>query len=195
MIGYGWSSQRSELAVADQVRGATLEAVNTGWEGLLDAQRAYLDDFWGRADVEIEGDQRLQCAVRTSMFHCLQAAARAEQRAIPAKGLTGTGYDGHTFWDTESFVLQVLTYTAPEAARDALRWRHSTLEDARARAVELGHRARRSRGARSGARSARATGPPGPSPSTSTPTSPTRSPASWPPRMTPTSSAPTPRSS
>ncbi len=138
MIGYGWSSERSELAVADQVRGATLEALNTGWEGLLAGQRAYLDDFWARADVEIEGSERLQCAVRTSMFHCLQAGARAEQRAIPAKGLTGTGYDGHTFWDTESFVLQLLTYTAPQAARDALQWRHSTLEDARARAAELG---------------------------------------------------------
>jgi len=138
VIGYGWSSQRSEQAVADQVRGATLEALDTGWEGLLAGQRAYLDDFWERADVEIEGDQRLQCAVRTSMFHCLQAGARAEKRAIPAKGLTGTGYDGHTFWDTESFVLQLLTYTAPEAARDALEWRHSTLQLARERAEELG---------------------------------------------------------
>ena len=138
LIGYGWSSQRSELAVADQVRGATLEAMNTGWEGLLDGQRAYLDDFWGRADVEIKGDRRLQCAVRTSMFHCLQAGTRAEKRAIPAKGLTGTGYDGHTFWDTETFVLQMLTYADPQAARDALEWRHSTLDLARERATELG---------------------------------------------------------
>jgi alpha,alpha-trehalose phosphorylase len=138
LLGYGWSSQRSETAIADQVRGATLEARHTGWDGLLAAQRAYLDDFWGRADVEIEGDDELQCAVRTSMFHCLQAAARAEKRAIAAKGLTGTGYDGHTFWDTESFVLQQLTYTAPGAARDALCWRHETLDHARQRARELG---------------------------------------------------------
>jgi alpha,alpha-trehalose phosphorylase len=138
LLGYGWSSQRSAEAVADQVRGASLEARHTGWEGLVAAQREYLDDYWARADVEIEGDQELQCAVRVSMFHCLQASARAEQRAIPAKGLTGTGYDGHTFWDTESFVLQLVTYTAPEAARDALRWRHSTLDHARRQAAELG---------------------------------------------------------
>ncbi len=137
-LGYGWSSQRSELAVADQVRGSLLEARHAGWDRLLGAQREYLDDFWDRADVEIEGDAELQCAVRVSMFHCLQAAVRAEQRAIPAKGLTGTGYDGHTFWDTESFVLQMLTYTTPDAARDALRWRHATLEPARERARELG---------------------------------------------------------
>src|SRR5204863_5763748 len=68
----------------------------------------------------------------------LQSGARAEQRAIPAKGLTGPGYDGHTFWDAERFVLQVLTYTAPQAAADALRWRHSTLDLARERATQLG---------------------------------------------------------
>jgi alpha,alpha-trehalose phosphorylase len=138
LLGYGWSSQRSDRAIGDQVRGAVLEARHTGWDGLLSAQRSYLDDFWARADVEIEGDDQLQCALRVSMFHCLQASARAEQRAIPAKGLTGTGYYGHTFWDTESFVLQLITYTAPGAARDALRWRHATLELARRQASELG---------------------------------------------------------
>ncbi len=134
VLGYGWSSRRSEIAVADQVRGAALEARHTGWDGLLAEQRAYLDDYWSRADVEIDGDEQLQCAVRVSMFHCLQATARAEQRAIPAKGLTGTGYDGHTFWDTESFVLQLVTYTDPDAARDALQWRHATLDHARRQA-------------------------------------------------------------
>jgi alpha,alpha-trehalose phosphorylase len=72
------------------------------------------------------------------VFHTLQSGARAEQRAIPAKGLTGPGYDGHTFWDTERFVLPVLTYTAPDAAGDALRWRHATLDLARDRARQLG---------------------------------------------------------
>jgi alpha,alpha-trehalose phosphorylase len=67
----------------------------------------------------------------------VQAAARAEQRAIPAKGLTGRGYDGHSFWDMETYLLPALTYSAPGAARDALRWRHSTLALAQARAREL----------------------------------------------------------
>jgi alpha,alpha-trehalose phosphorylase len=138
LLAYGWSSGRSLPAVRDQVRGAVIEAKHTGWDGLLDAQRSYLDDFWELADVEIEGDTELQLAVRISMFHCLQASARAEQRAIPAKGLTGSGYDGHTFWDSETFVLPLLTYTAPNAACNALRWRHSTLDLARERASVLG---------------------------------------------------------
>jgi alpha,alpha-trehalose phosphorylase len=70
----------------------------------------------------------------------LSAAARAEGRAIPAKGLTGTGYDGHAFWDSEIFILPVLTRTVPSAAADALRWRHSTLPAALSRARDLGQR-------------------------------------------------------
>jgi alpha,alpha-trehalose phosphorylase len=140
LLAYGWSSQRSKAALRDQVAAALAEARHTGWDGLLVGQRQYLDDFWDRADVELEGDAGLQQAVRFGLFHTLQASARGERRAIPAKGLTGPGYDGHSFWDTETFVLPVLTYTAPHAACDALRWRHATLDLARARAELLGYR-------------------------------------------------------
>ncbi len=86
-----------------------------GWDGLVAQQAAYLKDFWDRADVEIDGDVELQQAARFALFHVLQAGARTERRAIAAKGLTGPGYDGHSFWDSESFVMPVLTYTMPEA--------------------------------------------------------------------------------
>jgi alpha,alpha-trehalose phosphorylase len=137
-LAYGWSSQRSLPAVRDQVVAALTAARHSGWDGLLEGQRDYLDEFWESADVELEGDTELQQAVRFALFHTLQSGARAEQRAIAAKGLTGPGYDGHTFWDTERFVLPVLTYTAPDAAADALRWRHTTLDLARERARQLG---------------------------------------------------------
>ncbi len=136
-VTYGWSSQRSRSAVHDQVIAALAGAKLSGWEGLLAEQRKYLDDFWAGADVEVDGDAEVQQAVRFGLFHVLQAASRAERRPIPAKGLTGPGYDGHTFWDTELFVLPVLTYTEPHAAADVLRWRHSTLHHARARAEQL----------------------------------------------------------
>ncbi len=137
-LAYGWSSQRSLSAVRDQVGGALAEAQHRGWDRIVAEQRAYLDEFWERADVEIDGDEELQQAIRFALFHILQAGARAEQRAIPAKGLTGSGYDGHSFWDTESYVLPVLTYVASSAAGDALRWRHATLDLARDRARQLG---------------------------------------------------------
>jgi alpha,alpha-trehalose phosphorylase len=137
-VAYGWSAVRSLPAVRDQADAALAGAKHTGWEGLLAGQRTYLDEFWECADVEVDGNTELQQAVRFAMFHVLQAGARAEGRAIGAKGLTGTGYDGHCFWDTETFVLPVLTYIAPEATAHALRWRHTTLPQARDRARQLG---------------------------------------------------------
>jgi alpha,alpha-trehalose phosphorylase len=137
-LAYGWSSRRSLPSVRDQVAAAVASAKRTGWEALEQAQREYMDTFWDRADVEIEGDEELQQALRFALFHTLQSGARAERRAIPSKGLTGPGYDGHVFWDTEMFVLPLLTYTHPEAVRDALRWRHATLELAQERARQLG---------------------------------------------------------
>lgn len=136
-VAYGWSAQRSIPALRSQIDAALAGALQTGWEGLLAEQRDFLDTFWANADVEIDGDPEIQQAVRFALFQVLQAGARGESRAIPGKGLTGPGYDGHAFWDSETFVLPVLTYTLPGAARDALRWRHSTLDKARARAQQL----------------------------------------------------------
>ncbi|WP_369176128.1 glycoside hydrolase family 65 protein [Streptomyces mutabilis] len=139
-VAHGWSGARSRPAMSDQVEAALAAAAHSGWDGLVAEQRAYLDDFWARADVEVHGDEEIQQAVRFALFHVLQAGARAEQRAIPAKGLTGSGYDGHAFWDTEMFVLPVLTYTEPRAVAEALRWRRDTLPAARDRANQLGLR-------------------------------------------------------
>ncbi len=173
-LAYGWSGLRSETAVRDQVAAALASARFSGWDGLTAQQTEFLDDFWDGADVEVHGHPELQQAVRFALFHILQAGARAERRAIPSKGLTGAGYDGHTFWDTEGFVLPVLTYTMPDAAGDALRWRHSILPLAANGPRCWGCAARPSRGGRSAVRSAPATGLPVRRPSTSTRTSPRR---------------------
>jgi alpha,alpha-trehalose phosphorylase len=138
LVAYGWSAHRSRPAIRDQVAAALEGARCDGWDGLLATQRAYLDDFWDGADIEVDGDAEVQQAVRFAMFHVLQAGARAETRPIAAKGLTGPGYDGHAFWDTERYVLPVLTYLQPRAAAEALRWRHATLDLARERAATLG---------------------------------------------------------
>ena len=139
-VTYDWSAQRSKRALHDQVDAALVVASSTGWAGLLAEQHKYLNDFWDRADVEIDGDDEIQQAVRFSLFHVLQSGARGERRAIPGKGLTGTGYDGHAFWDSETFVLSVLTYTMPEAVAHALTWRYDTLSMAKERATYLGLR-------------------------------------------------------
>src|SRR5262249_40489472 len=88
-------------------------------------------------DGGARGDAEVQEAVRFALFHVLQAGVRGESRPIPAKGLTGPGYDGHAFWDTEAFVLPVLTFTAPDAVASALRWRQDALPAARDHAAQL----------------------------------------------------------
>jgi len=137
LIAYDSSSDLSDLAVRDAVAAALASARDSGWDGLVGEQQAFLANFWARADVEVGGDPEIQQAVRFALFHVLQAAARAERNPIPAKGLTGTGYEGHVFWDMETFVLRVLTYLYPRAAADAIHWRHSTLPSARRQAREL----------------------------------------------------------
>ncbi|MGZ4131359.1 MAG: glycoside hydrolase family 65 protein, partial [Actinomycetota bacterium] len=139
-MAYGWSADRSVPAITDQVGAAIAEARFTGWDKLVRSQAEFLSEFWDTADVELDGDDELQQATRFAMFHVLQAAARAEGRAIGAKGLTGNGYDGHVFWDSEMFALFMLTYTFPVPVRDALCWRHTTLGLAQERAAQLGLR-------------------------------------------------------
>src|SRR6266540_2165575 len=79
-LAYGWSSQRSIPAVAAQVEAALTLARATGWDGLVAEQREYLDDYWSRADVDVDGDPEVQQAVRYALFQLLQASARAERR-------------------------------------------------------------------------------------------------------------------
>ncbi|GAA0505293.1 glycosyl hydrolase [Paractinoplanes deccanensis] len=137
-LAYGWSGRRSLPALRDQVEAAIEGARFEGWEGLLAAQRSLLDTFWDGADVEVEGDAEVQQAVRFALFHLFQAGACLRGEPIAAKGLTGPGYDGHVFWDTERFVVPALTYVHPAAAAEVLRWRRATLDLARERAQMLG---------------------------------------------------------
>src|SRR5262249_59183828 len=115
-VAYGWSSQRAVPSLRDQASAALVSALEGGWDAVLAEQEAAFDDFWSGADVELDGPVEIQQAVRFGIFHAYQAAARAEQRAIPAKGLTGPGYGGHAFWDSEAFVLPLLSATPPKAA-------------------------------------------------------------------------------
>ncbi len=93
-----------------------------------------------RSDVEIPGQPAIQQAVRWNLFMLAQATARTDGHGIAAKGVTGSGYGGHYFWDMEIYVLPFLSYTAPIVARNALRFRYNMLDAARSRARELNQR-------------------------------------------------------
>ncbi|TCT26327.1 alpha,alpha-trehalose phosphorylase [Melghiribacillus thermohalophilus] len=107
---------------------------------IKDAQIRYMEAFWKRSDVEIEGDSSLQEGIRFNLFHLLQAAGRDPYSNVGAKGLSGEGYEGHYFWDTEIYIVPVFLMTNPELAKQLLIYRYSILDDARNRARELGHK-------------------------------------------------------
>ena len=116
-------------------------AIEQGFEPIKTGQRSYLDNFWRRSDIQLEGNPEvenrtdaLQQAIRFSLFHILQASSRNDGLGLPAKGLTGKGYEGHYFWDTEIYVLPFLSYTNPKLAKNLLNFRYCLLDKARARA-------------------------------------------------------------
>jgi kojibiose phosphorylase len=96
---------------------------------------------WEQCDVIIEGDEEAQLAVRFNLFQLLSAAPRGDEHVnIGAKMLSGYGYRGHSFWDTEIFMLPFLTYTRPEIARNLLSYRWHNLAGAHTKALANGYR-------------------------------------------------------
>ncbi len=133
----------SRDAPASELAARAAEALDgaraVGFAGLAGEQRARLAAFWDKADIEIEGDDALSQGLHFNLYHLFQAIGRDGRTNIAAKGLTGEGYEGLSFWDTEIYVLPVFLRTLPELARAVLRHRVSYLDKARARARDLGH--------------------------------------------------------
>ncbi|MGY1762101.1 glycoside hydrolase family 65 protein [Geodermatophilus sp. SYSU D00779] len=138
VVGYSWSHDAGSDSVLAEASAAVSSAFDLGWEGLLAGQRAALDELWATADVEVDGDPELQQALRYTVFQLFCSAACISGAPVGAKGLTGIGYSGHTFWDVEGFVVPALTLLRPDAAARLLRWRAATLDLARERARTLG---------------------------------------------------------
>lgn len=113
------------------------EAKKTGVEPLLDEHQKYMSHFWEQADLQVKGSDLLQQAIRFNLFHIYQSVGKLGERGIAAKGLTGQGYEGHYFWDTEIYVLPFFIYNFPKIARNLLKFRFSMLEFARQRAKIL----------------------------------------------------------
>ncbi|MEH8017181.1 glycoside hydrolase family 65 protein [Rheinheimera muenzenbergensis] len=110
-----------------------------GFAALLSEHQQWWQQYWQQADVSIDGDVALQQAMRFNLFSLTQSAGRNGQSNIGAKGLTGPGYDGHYFWDTEIYVVPVMSLTQPEIARQLLSQRYSQLDAARQRARQMSH--------------------------------------------------------
>ncbi|MFC7406939.1 glycoside hydrolase family 65 protein [Georgenia alba] len=137
VVSYHTSRGVPSRELVDRCRRTLDRVAHDGIETYVEAQRAWLADYWARCDVVLPEQPAAQQAVRWNLFQVAQASARAEGSGIPAKGVSGSGYSGHYFWDSEVYVLPFLTYTMPRAARNALRFRYTMLDAARRRAHEL----------------------------------------------------------
>lgn len=136
-ISYHTSRDYPEAELLERTKQVLDMAAAAGFETLLQEQAAFLDEFWRHADVEIQGDPALQQGIRFNAFQLLQSVGRDGLTNIGAKGLTGEGYEGHYFWDTEMYMLPFFTYTQPQISRSLLEFRYATLDKARERAAVM----------------------------------------------------------
>ncbi len=127
----------------DDVKKAAQEVLervlNNGIRYYYIRQKNYLERFWKQSGMEIYGNDIVNRSVAFNMYQLLQSSAKDSYCSIAAKGLSGEGYEGHYFWDTEVFVLPFLVMTNPELAKKVLKYRYRTLNEARKNAYLLGH--------------------------------------------------------
>lgn len=121
-------------------RDTLLRVKEEGFNKLEDEQIQFLHSFWQDSDIEIVGDDMLQQGIRFNIFHLLQSVGRDGRTNIAAKGLTGEGYGGHYFWDTEIYIIPFFLHTNPMIARKLLEFRFNILDKARERARTMNHK-------------------------------------------------------
>lgn len=136
-LSYAYRQVAEEGRNIEIMRSELEKAEADGFEALKREEFNFLSNFWEHADVKIDGNPELQQGIRFNLFQLLQSVGRNGSTSIPAKGLTGEGYEGHYFWDTEIYVLPLFLYTAPEIAQTLLEYRYSILDQARERADQL----------------------------------------------------------
>jgi alpha,alpha-trehalose phosphorylase len=139
-VAYHWAGRAPAGDLAARVDRTLDRGQRDGYDIVEFDHRRHVEDFWARSDVQIDGAPDIQQAVRFNLFQLMQATARGEGLGVPAKGVTGRGYEGHYFWDTEIYVVPFLMHTNPAWARHVLDFRCRMLDAARERAREVGHR-------------------------------------------------------
>lgn len=115
------------------------EAVEKGVDYYYREQKAYLDKFWKYAYINIDGDKDLEYALNYNVYQLLASAGKDEHCNIGAKGLSGSGYEGHYFWDIEIYMMPFFLLTMPDIAKNLLKFRYNELAESKQNAQTLGH--------------------------------------------------------
>lgn len=125
--------------VKSQVRRELEAAISLGFDDSIALHQKALQALWERADVQIKGDDRMQKALRFNLYHLMNTPDPSDERvSVGAKLLHGEEYGGHSYWDTELFVLPFFSFTFPKIARSLLSYRYHLLPQARRNAQALG---------------------------------------------------------
>lgn len=136
-VCYVSSTDTPDTDLQEMALSCLHRAEQDGWDALEQEQANYYAAFWERADIRIHGDPQLQQGIRFALFHLLQGAGRDGKTNIGAKCLTGEGYEGHAFWDTEMYALPFFLYNDPDVARHFIEFRYRTLDCAKERARQM----------------------------------------------------------
>ena len=131
--------QLASVEIIAQAREELVTAKQLGYKENLYLHQTIMNEFWQDSDILIEGNEQHQLAIRLNMLHLKMSAGKDGQRNIAAKGLTGPGYDGHYFWDSEIYIIPYFIYTQPDVAKNLLSYRFHCLTQAKNRAKEMGH--------------------------------------------------------
>ena len=108
------------------------------FDEILQEASDFWKNFWQSSEVVIDGNDELNQAIHYNLFQLTSSTGRDGKTNIPAKGLSGTGYEGHYFWDTEMYMSPFFAYTNPEIAKNLIKYRHSILDESKKRAKTLG---------------------------------------------------------
>jgi len=112
----------------------------SGYAELFAQSQAFWQQQWAAMGIALDGPDFDQFAIRFAQFHLRQMTPMHDNRvSIGAKGLSGEGYKGHVFWDTDIFMFPFLLYSFPEAARKMIEYRYNTLNGARRNAEAHGY--------------------------------------------------------
>ena len=126
----------NEIYLDEEIR--QYQSEEKAFEFQLKKQSEYLDSFWENSEISIDNNDELTQGIRFNLFHLLQSVNKDGVTGMAAKGLTGEGYEGHNFWDTEIFIFPFFLFTDPEIAKKLLIYRYSTIQEGKKRAKQLG---------------------------------------------------------
>ncbi|BEP28373.1 glycoside hydrolase family 65 protein [Helicovermis profundi] len=115
-------------------------AMKNGEKYYFKDQEEYLNEFWKYSKINIDGEIEEEKAINYNIYQLLSSIGKVKNTNISAKGLSGEGYEGHYFWDTEIYMVPFFTLTNPQLAKRLLKFRYETLESAKIEAEKLGHK-------------------------------------------------------